>query len=382
MQLTSSPRRALGVLAAGTIGLSTALLGVTGVAQAAPGVAAPTIVAVEGTDGGLRVFFDADYTGADPASWEYSLDGGDHTSPALLDVDDQSGFDGVFEIDGLQNGVEYPVTVRGLDSEQTAGDWSAAKTGTPFVRPGTPGVPTVQLGNGTATITWTAATVPGTHGVAGYVVNAGINVGELGGMAQQCRTTTALTCTVPAIPGYDYLFLVSAVDTKGNIGPEAVATARTGVIPAVTTPAEVPAKNGDLAMTGAAAGAVAPGAKITVTGDGYAPGSTVSVIVYSTPQVLTTAVADVDGKFSVEVTIPAGLAKGTHTLVASGVDANGVLRYVTLPITVSDAGVATVTAGATLAATGADVAVPVIGGIAALGLGAGLIVVARRRAAA
>ena len=35
VQLTSSPRRALGLLAAGTIGLSTALLGVAGVAQAA-----------------------------------------------------------------------------------------------------------------------------------------------------------------------------------------------------------------------------------------------------------------------------------------------------------------------------------------------------------
>ena len=37
VQLTSSPRRALGLLAAGTIGLSTALLGVATVAHAAPG---------------------------------------------------------------------------------------------------------------------------------------------------------------------------------------------------------------------------------------------------------------------------------------------------------------------------------------------------------
>ena len=37
MQLTSPSRRVFGILAAGTIGLSTALLGVTGVAQADPG---------------------------------------------------------------------------------------------------------------------------------------------------------------------------------------------------------------------------------------------------------------------------------------------------------------------------------------------------------
>ena len=37
VQLTSPSRRVFGFLAAGTIGLSTALLGVTGVAQADPG---------------------------------------------------------------------------------------------------------------------------------------------------------------------------------------------------------------------------------------------------------------------------------------------------------------------------------------------------------
>jgi titin len=46
--------------------------------------------------------------------------------------------------------------------------------------------------------------------------------------------------------------------------------------------------------------------------------------------------------------------------------------------------VVTVTAdgGAKLANTGADVTLPALGGIAALGLGAGLIAVSRRRSAA
>ncbi|TKJ23406.1 hypothetical protein [Blastococcus sp. CCUG 61487] len=380
MQLTSSPRRALGLLAAGTVGLSTALLGVTGVAQAA-GIGTPTIEAVEGIDEGLRVFVSADADGIYPSSWEYSLDGGTTPVAAVTDPDDQSGFDAVFEIDGLANGDEYDVVVRGVEDEDHAGPWSAPKSGTPFARPGVPGVPTVQLGNGTATLTWTAATVVGTYPIKEYVVGAGVTMGEGGGHAEQCRTA-ALTCTVPVVPGWSYHFFVSAVDDKGNVGDEAGAAAPTGKIPAISTPASVPAKNGDLTITGAQPGAVAPGAKVTVSGEGYAPGSTVSIAVYSTPQVLTTAVAGPDGKFSVEVTVPAGLAKGNHTLVASGVDASGVLRYVNLPITVSDAGVATVAAEATLAATGADVALPVLGGIVALGLGGGLIVVARRRAAA
>ena len=73
---------------------------------------------------------------------------------------------------------------------------------------------------------------------------------------------------------------------------------------------------------------VAPGKTVTVSGSGYAPGSSVTVVIYSTPQVLTTVVADASGNFTVEVTVPAGLAAGSHTLVASGVDTNGVLRYV------------------------------------------------------
>lgn len=379
MQLTSSPRRALGVLAAGTIGLSTALLGVTGVAQAA-NYAAPTIEAIEGLDQALLVFVSADADDPTPATWEYSINGSDPI-PALVDPADESGFDAVFEIDELENGdplvngTEYTVRVG-----SPGYDWSVEAKGTPYARPGAPGVPTVQLGNGTATISWTAPTVTGTYPIAGYVVSAGVTVGESGGFVEQCRTT-ALTCTVPAVPGYDYLFVVNALDTKDNGSEDAVAPARTGKIPALAAPASVPTKNGDLTMTGASAGDVKPGAKVLVTGEGYAPGSTVTVVVYSTPQVLTTVVADAAGKFSVEVTVPAGLAAGTHTLVASGVDANGVLRNVTLPITVSATGAATV-AKATLANTGADIALPVVGGIAALGLGAGLIVVARRRAAA
>ncbi|TKJ23404.1 hypothetical protein [Blastococcus sp. CCUG 61487] len=381
MQLTSSPRRALGVLAAATIGLSTALLGATGVAQAA-GYPAPTIQAVEGVDQGLVVFvsYDSDDDPV-PTSWEYSINGSDPI-PAV-DPEPANGFDAVFEIDQLAsgdplvNGTEYTVRVGAPGY-----DWSAEAKGTPFVRPGVPGVPTAELVDGMLVVSWTAPTSTGTYPLAGYQVDA--VVGE-DGYVESCLTS-ALTCSVMPIAGYDYLFLVRAIDAKGNEGEESVAAARTGKIPALAPPASVPAKNGDLTMTGAAPGAVQPGAKVRVTGQGYAPGSTVTVSVYSTPQVLTTIVAGPDGAFSVEVTVPAGLAAGAHTLVASGHDSNGALRHVTLPITVSAGGVATVgqvtAAQATLAATGADVAVPVIGGLAALGLGAGLIVVARRRAAA
>ena len=94
-----------------------------------------------------------------------------------------------------------------------------------------------------------------------------------------------------------------------------------------------------------------PGKTVTVTGSGYAPFSTVTLAIYSTPQVLTTVVTDASGNFTATVTVPAGLAAGSHTLVASGVDSSGALRYVNLAVTVhGDA-----PAAPTLAYTGADV---------------------------
>jgi len=96
------------------------------------------------------------------------------------------------------------------------------------------------------------------------------------------------------------------------------------------------------------------------------------VIVYSTPQVLTTVATDGSGSITVEVTVPAGLPNGHHTLVAAGVDPGGHLRYLTLGVTV--------TAGsAELAYTGASIVGPGVAGLAALALGTGLLALSRRR---
>lgn len=380
MQLTSSPRRALGLLAACTIGLSTALLGVTGTASAAVGPNVPTIADIAAADSSLVVFIDANQPADDDVvtpwseSFEYSLDGGTTPLPGVP-AGYTNGFDAAIKIDGLDNGDEVSVVVRGVDEDGNESGWSAPKTATPHVGAGAPGDPVVTVGPASITVTWTAAT-QGTFPITGYQVDGYVTFGEGGGNDRICETTaTTLTCTVTKMPGWKYRAYVRAVDSKGNLGAQTAVSAEV-TIPAAGAPAAVPAKNGDLTLAPTSAGPIPPGKKITVTGTGYAPGSTVTVVAYSTPQVLTTVVADVNGNFSVEVTVPATLAVGNHTLVASGVDANGVLRYVTLPITVTAAGTAQ------LAATGADVALPVIGGIAALGLGAGLVVVARRRAAA
>ena len=106
-----------------------------------------------------------------------------------------------------------------------------------------------------------------------------------------------------------------------------------------------------------------------MSGSGYMPNSTVTLLIYSTPQILTTVVTDATGSFTVTVTVPAGLAPGKHTLVASGMDTHGNVRTITLPVTVVGG----------LAYTGTDVTVPALGGVAALSVGTGLLVLSRRR---
>jgi titin len=145
----------------------------------------------------------------------------------------------------------------------------------------------------------------------------------------------------------------------------------------IAPPASVPTKDGDLTVPGGGAGSgktgeVVKGHEVKLHGTGYMPNSLVSVIIYSTPQVLTAVTTDASGSFDVTVTVPAGLASGRHTLVAAGVDPAGQTRYLNLPITV--------TAGtAELAYTGASIVGPGVAGLLALVVGTGLLIVSRRR---
>jgi hypothetical protein len=150
------------------------------------------------------------------------------------------------------------------------------------------------------------------------------------------------------------------------------------------------------------------GGSMGIAGSGYLPGSTVTVVVYSTPTVLDSLVTKADGSFDTDVTLPAGLPAGEHTLVATGVDRNGATWTLTQPITAragdtgetpvvatpadasssaegdttaSAAGDPAPSATGGLAYTGADVAVPAIGGLLVLAAGTGLIALSRRRRA-
>ena len=121
-----------------------------------------------------------------------------------------------------------------------------------------------------------------------------------------------------------------------------------------------------------ASGGVSAGDAIVVSGAGFSPGGSIDVTIESAPILLKTVGADATGAFTTTVTIPSGLAPGTHTLKATGPDPAGGLRVLSIAVTVSGA-------GGSLVRTGSDVVPLVAVGLVAVAVGAGTLVMRRRR---
>ena len=451
MHFTSPSRRAAGLLAATTIGLSTAVLSVPGMALAAPpsettavtdapgsaaagttsttapsttsttapsttapsttatpsattapatpttGVtpatetspaevevaaaapAAPVIadwVEVGDSTAEFR-FTPGDPGDAYPVTWEYRLDGGTWASftEGYTNNEDLTG-----TLTGLANLHEYTLTVRGVTS---AGDGaeSAPVTFMPFHPLSAPVGVTGTVGVTSIRISWQPA-ADGDQ-VASYAAFALPDGAQSSADLVTCETdASGRSCTVAVPAGLAYGVGVIAYDAAGNGGDTGFQDAATSVVPASATPAALPTASAPLTSSDAD-GTVEAGGQVTLTGDGYLPGSNVEAIAYSTPVSLGTVVAAANGTFSVTVTLPEDLADGTHHLVTSGVDPSGNPRYLVVEVTVTGgAAVARLasTADGDLAYTGFS-ALPYAGaGAVALLAGAGLIVASRRRA--
>lgn len=336
--------------------------------------AAPTDLTAQAADGQLTVDFTPNWDSpASPDTWQYRIGTGNWTdfTPTYTDSDAEE-----VVVKGLTNGTKYTVEVRGVSSDGIPG-LAGSVTGTPFAPIGAPTHVAYTVSGSVVTITWDAPATSGTFPLAGYQAGLGYNWGQSGGLAFMCETDASVhVCKAPAPPGPNYTFAVNAVDAQGNAGD----ASQMMTIGKTAAPASVPPADAALTVPGggpgsSATGEVVKGQDVKLHGTGYLPNSLISVIVYSTPQVLTTVQTDASGSFDVTVTVPAGLASGNHTLVAAGVDPSGHTRYMNLPITV--------TAGtAELAYTGASVIGPGIAGLLALVVGSGLLIVSRRRRSA
>lgn len=121
-------------------------------------------------------------------------------------------------------------------------------------------------------------------------------------------------------------------------------------------------------------GTVAPGESVTVSGENWLPNSTVSISLEGVGTLGTTTTND-EGSFSTVVTIPASAPIGSTEITCSGRDQNRDPFSLGTTVTV-------VAVGGLPARTGAQLEVwMMILPIAFFGVGAGLILISRRRRA-
>jgi LPXTG-motif cell wall-anchored protein len=331
-------------------------------------------------------------------TWEYSLDGGawtptGHLSTTFGDPTQR------FSLFGLTDGHDYLVRLRAKNANGVSEAVPAYITATPYTRPGKPTAVTMETRPSALAISWSPPVNPGTYPLTEYsvyVMRADATEDDPGPSWGCSTDADGRGCVIGVPAGDTYVAYVSAIggELHNAINDGDYEAVTSGVVPLPAIPAAVPHKDADLVGASGPLTSVSAGKTVVLKGTGFAPYSKVRAIAYSTPTELGTYVADENGEFEITVTVPAGLAAGEHTLVVSGVDADGNVRNVLATVTVDGTGTAVVTK-ATLAKatatglartglpnTGADVGVPLAGGAAALILGGGLITAGRRRTAA
>jgi hypothetical protein len=176
---------------------------------------------------------------------------------------------------------------------------------------------------------------------------------------------------IGAEAGTAYTVSVTALSAGGASpasAPSGSVLPLTPVVSSTPPVTNLPLDTGDGPISSAA-----PGQTLVVKGSGYAPYSSVTITIYSSPQVLATVQADAAGAFEQSVTVPAGLPAGTHSFVAAGVDANGKARALRLDVTVAT------TSGGGLPITGPAVIALFACGLVLIVAGSAMRVAARRQ---
>ena len=243
----------------------------------------------------------------------------------------------------------------------TTGNGSVTGTYHSCPIPHTPAAPTASAGTSSIRVTWSPPSSGGAP-VTGYTAVASPGPAT-------CTTTTALTCVLGARAGTTYTVVVIAHSATGDSSPSPMSNPVTPTAPVV--PGTPPATSLTLTTDRGHITTATRGQHIVVIGTGFAPYSTAVINIYSAPTNLGTVVTNSRGNFSKPVTIPAGLAAGSHTVVAQGVAPNGSTRAMKLAVTVAAPG--------GLPSTGDSASTVAATGCALLLVGAALCLLARRR---
>ncbi|WP_029292022.1 fibronectin type III domain-containing protein, partial [Cellulomonas sp. HZM] len=165
--------------------------------------------------------------------------------------------------------------------------------------PSAPGTPRLTVDGSTIVVEWDPSPDVDLDAVTGYVVQlSGDNHAEVDASTTRHEFRD--------LPDGSYRAAVRAVNEVGQ------SEASTPSEP-VTVGTPVTSFVGALTWTGD----VSPGATVTLTGSGYAPGVELAVELHSDPVLLTTVTTDAQGSFSTDVVVPADAPEGEHHLVVA-----------------------------------------------------------------
>jgi titin len=279
-----------------------------------PGV--PTGLVGTGGDRTMTLQFatPVDDGGAAVSGYELTMDGGATWSVIVT----AGNAPAVARVDGLSNGVQYTVAVRALNA---AGAGAMSQSADVAMMPATPDAPQVQAGIASVAVSWAPSSAAY---VTGYTVTA-----SPGPATCTTKGRTSTRCIIGATAGVPYTYTVVAHSASGDSAASAPSASATAGEP--LQPLDAPTDNTyRLATLSGSLDSIRPLEQVTVVGSNLLPFGSVTILIYSTPRQLATTTSDAQGSFQITVTIPADLPPGPHTIVASGVDRQGVVRMLTL----------------------------------------------------
>lgn len=379
----------------------------SGTVEAIPATA-PVITAVTPDDASLTLEFAAPSStgGAVVTGYQYSLDGGTSWLAAPFGVTS-----GPLSITGLVNGTTYPVALRPV-TVAGPGAASAPMDGTPRTVASAPTIDSVTASDHGLVVTFTPPSDDGGDAIMGYRYSLD---GGATWNANVVATTTSPLSIFGLENGMGYDIALAAVNDAGDGAPSSVVSGVPvaapvplpgGALPEPPRGTGVGVKDGErvpatseLTSTGwkvttddvmislqaydmnarlvAGSGGEAyfqgyRGGYVLVRGDGFKPGSTAEVWIFSTPLKLGSLTVDSDGSFRGMLSLPTSLTVGAHTVQVNGVTASSESASTSVGIRMGNAPQG-------LASTGASVGWALAVQLTCAGLA--LVIVGRRRLA-
>lgn len=207
----------------------------------------------------------------------------------------------------VESGKKLDVTVTGFDP---------AKEVTLVLRPGEVAlgkVTTDAKGSATVSVTIPEGTTAGDFTVAA---------------TQGTKTATvAVKVTAPVV-------IPPTTAPPTTVPPTVEPTAEPTTDPTTAPPTDAPTTEpaGELDKD-----SVAVGGEVTISGEGFKPGTTATFTLHSEPVVLGTAVVAADGTVELTATVPADTTAGAHSIIITGTSASGEDAEVSLSLAVTAA---------------------------------------------